>query len=43
MRFDVQLTHHATADLAEIVAFIRERDGEVRAGGVLTQFEQLVR
>jgi len=42
MRFDVQLTEHATADLGDIVAFVRERDGEVRAAALLSRFEQNV-
>lgn len=42
MRFDVQLTDHAAADLAEIVAFVRERDGDLRAATLLTRFEHVV-
>ena len=42
MRFDVQLTDHAAADLAEILDFVRERDGDLRAATLLTRFEQVV-
>jgi toxin ParE1/3/4 len=42
MRFDVRLTDHATADLADIVDFVREHDGEARATALLTRFEGVV-
>lgn len=42
MRFDVRLTDHAAADLADIVGFVRERDGDLRAAALLTRFEQVV-
>lgn len=42
MKYDVVLTDDASNDLRELITFIRERDGDLRAEGVLTKFESTI-